>query len=98
MVERIAQGVAEPTTVLVRTTAPERRLVLTLTTDGGALAPAAADGDGDGDGDGTAARLSLPGEAFVRLAYGRLDPDHTPPTVTADGIDLDTLRATFPGV
>jgi hypothetical protein len=43
------------------------------------------------------ARLELPAEALVRLAYGRLDPDHTPSTVTADGVDLDLLRQVFPG-
>jgi hypothetical protein len=34
----------------------------------------------------------------VRLVYGRLDPDHTPASVEARGIDLDLLRSTFPGV
>jgi hypothetical protein len=42
--------------------------------------------------------LDLPAEAFVRLVYGRLDPDHTPDAVTATGVDLDLLRRTFPGV
>jgi uncharacterized protein (TIGR03083 family) len=92
MVERIAKGVAEPATVSVRTTAPDRRFVLTLTTEGGDLAPTGAD-----DG-GTTASIRLPGEALVRLVYGRLDPDHTPQSVTTDGIDLDTLRGAFPGV
>jgi hypothetical protein len=35
-------------------------------------------------------------EAFVRLAYRRLDPDHTPP-VDGDADALDELRATYPG-
>ena len=39
--------------------------------------------------------LTLPAEALVRLVYGRLDPDHTPP-VTAPGV-LDELRPVFPG-
>jgi hypothetical protein len=42
--------------------------------------------------------LRLPAEAFVRLVYGRLDPDHTPPAVQADPDLLDKLRSTFPGV
>ena len=42
--------------------------------------------------------LSLPAEAFIRLVYGRLDPDHTPASVDARGVDLDLLRRTFPGV
>jgi uncharacterized protein (TIGR03083 family) len=40
--------------------------------------------------------LELPAEALLRLLYGRLDPDHTP-AYTAEGIDLDRLRAVFPG-
>ena len=41
---------------------------------------------------------TLPAEAFVRLVYGRLDPDHTPSSVSADGVDLDLLRSAFPGL
>jgi hypothetical protein len=44
------------------------------------------------------ADLSLPTEAFVRLVYGRLDPEHTPAGATAEGISLDELRQAFPGV
>ncbi len=40
--------------------------------------------------------LELPAEALLRLLYGRLDPEHTP-AYTAEGIDLDRLRAVFPG-
>jgi uncharacterized protein (TIGR03083 family) len=47
----------------------------------------------DGPADAT---VHLPAEAFVRLIYGRLDPDHTPP-VEAEGVTLDDLRAVFPG-
>ncbi len=42
------------------------------------------------------AELQLPAEAFLRLVYGRLDSAHTPP-VGARGVDLDELRAVFPG-
>ena len=48
-------------------------------------------------GGAAAGRLELPAEALVRLAYGRLDPDHTPASVRADGIDLADLRAVFQG-
>jgi hypothetical protein len=34
---------------------------------------------------------------LVRLAYGRLDPAHTPEGIVAEGVDLDLLRAIFPG-
>jgi uncharacterized protein (TIGR03083 family) len=40
--------------------------------------------------------LELPAEALLRLLYGRLDPEHTP-AYTAEGVDLDRLRAVFPG-
>jgi len=40
--------------------------------------------------------LALPAEAFLRLVYGRLDPAHSP-SVTAENVDLDALRSTFPG-
>ena len=39
----------------------------------------------------------MPAEALLRLAYGRLDPAHTPARSTADPADLDQLRAIFPG-
>jgi hypothetical protein len=34
----------------------------------------------------------------VRLVYGRLDPDHTPVSAQASGVDLDALRRAFPGL
>ncbi|HEY0718510.1 MAG TPA: maleylpyruvate isomerase family mycothiol-dependent enzyme [Streptosporangiaceae bacterium] len=42
------------------------------------------------------ATLRLPAEAFARLLAGRLDPGHGAP-VEAHGLDLDDLRAVFPG-
>jgi uncharacterized protein (TIGR03083 family) len=39
--------------------------------------------------------VELPAEAFVRLVSGRLDPTHTPRSVT--GEHLDELREAFPG-
>ena len=47
-----------------------------------------------GDGD---ARLDLPAESLLRLLAGRLDPAHTPTSVRASGVDLDDVRAIFPG-
>jgi Mycothiol maleylpyruvate isomerase N-terminal domain len=46
--------------------------------------------------DGGAPDLTLPAEALIRLVYGRLDPDHTPP-VEGDLALLDSLRSVFPG-
>lgn len=45
-----------------------------------------------------AAEVRMPAESLIRLVYGRLDPDHTPTTVSTVGVELDTLRALFPGV
>lgn len=42
--------------------------------------------------------LSIPAEAWLRLASGRLAPEHTPTEVALTGpVDLDTLRRVFPG-
>ncbi len=76
----------EPKVVTVHTTSPERDVTLTLGPGAVSLTP--ADGGGAPD-------IELPAEAFIRLVYGRLDPDHTPPIGNA--ALLDELRATFPG-
>jgi uncharacterized protein (TIGR03083 family) len=81
----------EKLSVEVRTTAPERAFHLDLGPSGVQITPSSDDTD-------AAAVLSLPAEAFIRLVYGRLDPDHTPASVEAQGVDLDLLRRTFPGV
>ncbi|MGH3785712.1 MAG: maleylpyruvate isomerase family mycothiol-dependent enzyme [Pseudonocardiaceae bacterium] len=43
--------------------------------------------------------LDTPAEAWLRLAAGRLAPQHTPPAVqlTSETITLDDLRRVFPG-
>jgi len=69
------------------TTDPARAFVATLGPDQVELVPV--------DG-ATAPDLVLPTEALVRLVYGRLDPDHTPPV--GGTADLDELRAVFPGI
>ena len=40
--------------------------------------------------------LQLPAEAFIRLVYGRLDPQHTP-MLQSNDVDIDVLRQIFPG-
>jgi uncharacterized protein (TIGR03083 family) len=88
----VARWTARPTgsdrVVAVRTTDPERGFTVALTPERAVLEaadpPAAPD-------------LTLPAEAFVRLVYGRLDPDHTPPVDAADATTLDELRRVFPG-
>ncbi len=46
------------------------------------------------------ATLRLPSEAWLRLTYGRLAPQHTPAavTLTGDVVTLDDLRRVFPGI
>ena len=81
----------EQVSVEVRTTAPELAFHLDLGPEGVAITASSDDTE-------ARAVLTLPTEAFVRLVYGRLDPDHTPASVQAQGVDLDLLRATFPGL
>jgi uncharacterized protein (TIGR03083 family) len=87
----IARFTARPTgderEVWVRTSHPERHFTFRLTTDTAEL----LEGDAGEQPD-----LELPAEAFCRLVYGRLDPDHSP-SVEANGEVLNTLRRVFPG-
>jgi uncharacterized protein (TIGR03083 family) len=87
----IARFTAKPTgderEVWVRTSHPERHFTVRLTTDTAEL----LEGDAGEQPD-----LKLPAEAFCRLVYGRLDPDHSP-SVEANGEVLDTMRRVFPG-
>lgn len=89
---RLVGFAAKPTdwtgTIHVTTTDPAQEFALTLGAPS-SLEPWSA-------GDQADATLELPAEAFLRLLYGRLDPDHTP-AVTAEGVGLDDLRAAFPG-
>lgn len=89
--QHTGQAPENPLVVEVRTTDPVRALRLDLGPAGVRISPSADDAAGD-------AELTLPAEAFVRLAYGRLDPDHTPDSVATRGVDLDLLRSAFPGV
>ena len=88
LVSRAGQRSEVPLRVAVRTADPEAGFLLEADGDGPRLTPAE-------DG-GAEATLRLPAEAFIRLVYGRLDPDHTP-EVQADGVELDALRTAFPG-
>jgi hypothetical protein len=66
---------------------PERRITVILAPDSVRLEPGAPGAHPD---------LVLPAEAFIRLVYGRLDPEHTPPD--AEGAELDRLRRAFTGL
>ena len=75
--------------ITIGTTRPERAFVITVRRDGVEFSPAASPAvDPD---------LLMPAEAFIRLVYGRLDPNHTHASVTGDFTALDQLRAVFPG-
>jgi uncharacterized protein (TIGR03083 family) len=82
-----------PLDVEITTTGPSRTFRLSVS-DAVKLAPAGAVASHE---DRPAARVGMPAEALVRLVYGRLDAEHTPATIEASGIDLDTLRGVFPG-
>jgi uncharacterized protein (TIGR03083 family) len=88
--ELIARFTAKPTgdtrTITVATTAPDRRFTIELTPDAVVLSAGGAESTAD---------LVLPAEAFSRLVYGRLDPDHTPADSESDEIEI--LRRVFPG-
>ena len=77
--------------VRVSTTDPEREFTLE-TGEAVTLTPS----DGAGPPELGLSELRLPAEAFVRLAYGRMDEAHTPPAESA-GVDLGELRQIFPG-
>ena len=87
----IAQYTGKPTGIEhdlhVRATDPARDFTLSLGREKVSLTPCQ---------DAHAPDLELPAEAFIRLVYGRLDPDHTPPI--KGRADLDELRRAFPGV
>lgn len=76
----------DTTTITVATTDPQRSFTIDLqpesVTFGASTAAAPTD-------------VELPAEAFARLVYGRLDPEHAPPG--DHGPALDTLRRVFPG-
>ena len=74
--------------VRLRTTAPDGDYLLDVG-ESVTLSDWAEGSDADGE-------IRLPAEALVRLFYGRLDPEHTP-DYSAEGIELDRLRAVFPG-
>lgn len=73
----------------VRTEEPDREFLLQVDD---AVTLTGWDG-GTADGD-----LRIPAEAFVRLVYGRLDPDHEPAIQLTGPVSVDDLRHIFPGV
>lgn len=89
-VARAAKPAGQDLHVHVTTRNPDRLFQLDVGTDGARLCPTRS-GPADLD-----SLLLLPAEAFLRLLYGRLDPEHTP-KIQGD-VNLDDLRAVFPGI
>lgn len=75
----------------VTTTDPDRTLRLELLAGGARVV------DSPGSDAEATASLELPAEALLRLAYGRLDPRHTPPLKASDESLLPRLRDVFRG-
>jgi uncharacterized protein (TIGR03083 family) len=73
--------------ITIRTENPTGHFVVALRPDGVAVSPTDPVERPD---------LELTADAFVRLVFGRLDPDHTPP-ITGSPADLEELRRAFPG-
>lgn len=88
--ELTARFTAKPTGDTARfaiaTIDPARRFTIELAPESVVLAAST---------DTAQADLELPAEAFARLVYGRLDPEHTPAGI--DGAALEVLRSVFPG-
>jgi uncharacterized protein (TIGR03083 family) len=85
---RLGRAPDVPFKIRIRTTGPDRDYLL-VGADPVSMT--------DWPGDGADSEVSMPSEALLRLAYGRLDPAHTPAEVVADPADLDRLRRMFPG-
>jgi uncharacterized protein (TIGR03083 family) len=89
---RLARYTARPTgaerVIRIVTTDPARSSTISLFPD---RVEYELSDSSDGEAD-----LTMPAEAFVRLVYGRLDPDHTP-ALEGPAEVLDELRKVFPG-
>jgi uncharacterized protein (TIGR03083 family) len=91
LVARTGRAAEGSVRVFVATNGPERRFLVVSDGDGVQLRPAEDLLREDGT-----PTLELAAEAFIRLAYGRLDPEHAP-AGSPDQDTLDLLRRTFPG-
>ena len=88
---RLGKPQEDPLRLRIRTTGPERDYLL-VAADTVTMTDASGDPAAEGVNE-----VRMPAEALLRLAYGRLDPAHTPAEVEADPADLNRLRAVFPG-
>jgi uncharacterized protein (TIGR03083 family) len=100
LVDRVAEFIAprlgkpqgEELRYRIITTDPGRDYLLTVTDS-----VTMTGWPGDEEAGHPIAAIAMPAEALLRLSYGRLDPDHTPPGVAAEPADLERLRKVFPG-
>jgi uncharacterized protein (TIGR03083 family) len=90
---RLGKPLAEPFAVRITATDPARDYLLS-SADSVSVTSWPAEPGTDRD---KIPEVRMPAEALLRLTYGRLDPAHTPPTVSADPDTLDKLRTMFPG-
>ena len=95
VVARVSGPVERALRVNIVTHDPSRRFLFLAGPEGSSLEAVGDDADQGVDGD-EGPTLNLSAEALIRLVFGRLDGDHTPP-LQAEGIDLDVLRQLFPG-
>jgi len=92
IVRRAGTPLTEPFSVRITTTDPARDYLLTAEES-----VAIIDWPGENGPAGDVPHVTMPAEALLRLFYGRLDPDHTPASVSGDADTLTKLRAMFPG-
>ncbi len=90
---RLGKPLAEPFQVRITTTEPERDYLLS---SGESVSVVNWPGE-DAAGDDAVPHVVMPAETLLRLSYGRMDPEHTPASVSGDAEVLDKLRAMFPG-
>jgi hypothetical protein len=89
---RLGKPLPEPFSVRITTHGPDRDYLLTS-----AESVKVENWPGESAGGADVPHVTMPAEALLRLSYGRLDPEHTPSSVSADSDTLDKLRAIFPG-
>ena len=89
---RLGKPLGEPFRVRITTTEPHRDYLLT---SGESVSVVNWPSEDTADGD--VPHVTMPAEALLRLSYGRLDPEHTPSSVSGDTDTLDKLRQMFPG-
>jgi uncharacterized protein (TIGR03083 family) len=86
---RLGKPLPEPFAVRITTFSPDRDYLLT---SGESVSMTEWPG-----GSEPTPQVRMPAESLLRLAYGRLDPAHTPAEVSGDPAVLEKLRAIFPG-